>query len=314
MFFHFALTVILALRFLIVVLSAYKQIRAQSKDVLCDVGEDNFDKAFHFLRPGIDRTHIHFAYSLNVFMLVIQGNADLGPRLSEVEVQNALDFCAGLFTPVNPDVANGLRKHLEGLDGDPFSAPRPEEARANVDDKQTKQNDVAAVPRPGRQRSGTIDVVRRWLGKVSGIPEEVEPESDIRCPPTTPAESGKPSLLSRRRRTVSSTMPSPQDSSQHKCRRNAAALMDLGAPLLPPIAIQSIAKHPSLLPPLEIGSVVEAEAEMQRILQKINARRVIHREHNGLHSLEEEALGAGYTMRLQRGRLGLVHVETLGSG
>ena len=86
--------------------------------------------------------------------------------------------------------------------------------------------------------------------------------------------------------------------------------MDLNAPLLPPIEIQNVARHPSLLPPLEIGSAVEAEAEMQRILEKINARRVIHREHNGLHSLEEESLGAGYRMRLQRGRLGLVQVET----
>ncbi len=86
--------------------------------------------------------------------------------------------------------------------------------------------------------------------------------------------------------------------------------MDLNAPLLPPIEIQNVARYPSLLPPLEIGSAVEAEAEMQRILEKINARRVIHREHNGLHSLEEESLGAGYRMRLQRGRLGLVQVET----
>jgi hypothetical protein len=54
--------------FLIVVLSAYKQIRAQSKDVLCDVGEDNFDKAFSFLRPGTIYTNrcippAHRAYS-----------------------------------------------------------------------------------------------------------------------------------------------------------------------------------------------------------------------------------------------------------
>lgn len=34
------------------VLSAYKQIRAQSVNVLGDVSEDNFDKAFAFLRPG----------------------------------------------------------------------------------------------------------------------------------------------------------------------------------------------------------------------------------------------------------------------
>lgn len=39
-------------RFLVVVLGAYKQMRSQSTDVLSDVGEDNFDKAFSFLRPG----------------------------------------------------------------------------------------------------------------------------------------------------------------------------------------------------------------------------------------------------------------------
>ena len=45
--------------FLVVVLSAYKQIRAQSENVLVDIDEDNFDKAFAFFRPGtfpIDET------------------------------------------------------------------------------------------------------------------------------------------------------------------------------------------------------------------------------------------------------------------
>ena len=39
-------------RFQIVVLSAYKQIRAQNADVLSDVDEDNYDRAFTLLRPG----------------------------------------------------------------------------------------------------------------------------------------------------------------------------------------------------------------------------------------------------------------------
>ncbi|KAH9990960.1 hypothetical protein BJV74DRAFT_772520, partial [Russula compacta] len=280
-------------RFLIVVLSAYKQIRAQSKDVLCDVGEDNFDKAFYFLRP------------------VIQGNADLGPRLSEVEVQSALDFCGGLFTPVNPDAANALRKHLEGLDGNSFPAPSPEKTSVKDIGMEGKQDCAEAVSRPGRKRSGTIDVVRRWWEKVSGIPEEVESGPVTRCPHPTPVAPGKPTLLSRRRGTISGTNPPLQVPGQYQFRTNAAALMDLNAPLLPPIEIQNISRHPSLLPPFEIGSTEEAEAEMQRILEKINARRVIHREHNGLHSLEEEALGSGYRMRLQRGRLGLVHVKAL---
>ena len=40
-------------RFLIVVLSAYKQMKSQGDNILSDVGEDNFDRAFKFLRPGV---------------------------------------------------------------------------------------------------------------------------------------------------------------------------------------------------------------------------------------------------------------------
>lgn len=39
-------------RFLIVVLSAYKQIRSQVTNVLADIDEDNYDRAFDFFRPG----------------------------------------------------------------------------------------------------------------------------------------------------------------------------------------------------------------------------------------------------------------------
>ena len=39
-------------RFLVVVLSAYKQMRAQEQPVLSDFDEDNFDKAFEIIRPG----------------------------------------------------------------------------------------------------------------------------------------------------------------------------------------------------------------------------------------------------------------------
>ena len=223
-------------------------------------------------------------------------------------MQNALDFCAGLFVPVNPSVANALRKHLESFDGDEFLAPSLEETGAKDSTKQTKQDDILAVPRTGRKRSGTIDVVRRWLETVSRIAEEVESEPATHLPPTILAAPTRPSLLSRRRGTVSGTLPPLRAGGQSESHRGAAALMDPNAPFLPPIEIHQIARYPALLPPLEISSAAEAEAEMQRILEKINARRVIHREHNGLHSLEEESLGAGYRMRLQRGKLGLVRV------
>ena len=39
-------------RFLVVVLTAYKQIRSQKEYVLSDIDEDNFDRAFKFFRPG----------------------------------------------------------------------------------------------------------------------------------------------------------------------------------------------------------------------------------------------------------------------
>ncbi|KAF9524017.1 FAD binding domain-containing protein [Crepidotus variabilis] len=72
-------------RFQVVVLSAYKQIRSQSDDVLSDIDEDNYDRAFAYLRP------------------VIQGASDMGARLSETELQKSLDFCVKLFNPTSPE-------------------------------------------------------------------------------------------------------------------------------------------------------------------------------------------------------------------
>ncbi|KAF9075633.1 hypothetical protein BDP27DRAFT_1212578 [Rhodocollybia butyracea] len=69
----------------LLVLSAYKQMRAQSVDALSDVDEDNFDRAFTLLRP------------------VIQGASDMGCRLSESELQRSLDFCINLFNPTSPE-------------------------------------------------------------------------------------------------------------------------------------------------------------------------------------------------------------------
>lgn len=254
-----AAVVIVALRFLIVVLSAYKQIQAQSKDVLCDVGEDNFNRAFDFLRPGsIDHSYSHFPNSSHIFPLVIQGNADIGPRLSEGEVQNALDFCAGLFNPVNPSVVDKLRKHLEDLDRDTFLTHGLEKTVAKdvASGELTKQDGELAVPSLG------------------GRPTHI--------PPTMPAGPGTLSF------------------------ENVTLLMDPSSPLLPVEEVRNVARNPSLHLLLENGSAMEAQAEVQRVLERMNARRFIHREHIGLHCIEDESLGAGYRMRLERGRLGLV--------
>ncbi|KAI5117936.1 hypothetical protein M0805_009444 [Coniferiporia weirii] len=72
-------------RFLLVVLSAYKQIRAQEQPILADFDEDNFDRAFAFFRP------------------VIQGAADVDKRLSQDELSKTLEFCTHAFEPTLPE-------------------------------------------------------------------------------------------------------------------------------------------------------------------------------------------------------------------
>lgn len=49
-------------RFLLVVLSAYKQIRNQNQAVLSDLGEDNLDRAFAHFRPGKKIKKISFSH------------------------------------------------------------------------------------------------------------------------------------------------------------------------------------------------------------------------------------------------------------
>jgi len=73
-------------RFLLVVLGTYKQIRNQSIDVMSDVDEDNFDRAFDLIRP------------------VIQGTADVGKTLTDDELDKTMDFCRNVFAPTNPEM------------------------------------------------------------------------------------------------------------------------------------------------------------------------------------------------------------------
>lgn len=84
-------------RFLLVVLGVYKQIRSQETAVLYDVDEDNFDKAFHFLRP------------------VIQGCADADEGLTEAELQSTLDFCRNVFAPTQPETHEAAIQRLGSL-------------------------------------------------------------------------------------------------------------------------------------------------------------------------------------------------------
>ncbi|PCH36715.1 FAD/NAD(P)-binding domain-containing protein [Wolfiporia cocos MD-104 SS10] len=154
-------------RFLVVVLSAYKQIHAQSTNVLADIEEDNFDKAFAFLRP------------------VIQGGAEMGARLSEDELQQALDFCVHLFSPTSPEQHEAVRQKLqelqredsslEGLGADLLDvrAPLIDPARLDAVSKRRPQRISTGAPTSrGLQSAGNKDAdvdseVKMVLDKVN---------------------------------------------------------------------------------------------------------------------------------------------------
>ncbi|KAF7759719.1 hypothetical protein Agabi119p4_11414 [Agaricus bisporus var. burnettii] len=70
-------------RFLMIVLSAYRQMRSQELPVLSDIDTDNFDKAFDLFRP------------------VIQGDVDVKKPLSEDSLRQTIDFCTQAFEPAS---------------------------------------------------------------------------------------------------------------------------------------------------------------------------------------------------------------------
>ncbi|KAJ7121941.1 putative halogenase [Mycena filopes] len=84
-------------RFLLVVLSAYRQITSQSVPVLSDIDEDNFDRAFDFIRP------------------VIQGTADTpaDPTVTEEMLQNTMDFCEHALGLTDPEMHESVKARLE---------------------------------------------------------------------------------------------------------------------------------------------------------------------------------------------------------
>ncbi|KAL8906365.1 MAG: hypothetical protein Q9207_002077 [Kuettlingeria erythrocarpa] len=85
-------------RFLLVVLSALKQIREGDEAVLSDFDEDGFDRAFAFFRP------------------IIQGTSDIGNgKLSQEEVCKTVDFCFQAFKPVDEAEKQKVLKKLESV-------------------------------------------------------------------------------------------------------------------------------------------------------------------------------------------------------
>lgn len=82
-------------RFLLVVLSAMKQIRKSDEPILSDWDEDGFDRAFAFFRP------------------IIQGTADVSGKLTQDELSKTIDFCLNAFQHHDSDQRDAMIKKLQ---------------------------------------------------------------------------------------------------------------------------------------------------------------------------------------------------------
>ncbi|KAK6984817.1 putative halogenase [Favolaschia claudopus] len=82
-------------RFMLAVLGVYKQMKAQESDVLSDIGEDNFDRAFEFLRP------------------VVLGGADTDSSVTEDMVQTTIDFFSNVLGTTNPDMHESVAQRVD---------------------------------------------------------------------------------------------------------------------------------------------------------------------------------------------------------
>lgn len=88
-------------RFLLVVMSAMKQIRKQDEPVLSDWDDDGFDVAFDAFRPIIQGT----------------ADADVGGRLTQGEVNKTVDFCMNAFQDTTPEERAKVLARLQELNG-----------------------------------------------------------------------------------------------------------------------------------------------------------------------------------------------------
>jgi len=106
--------------------------------------------------------------------------------------------------------------------------------------------------------------------------------------------------------------------------------MDVHAPLIDPQIIEAATREqPTPRSASDAGNAAPdlqsnarnattdagSEVDVKTVLEKVNARRMIHSEQgNGVHNFEDEPLGqsdagGGWVAKLEKGRLGLIHAD-----
>lgn len=107
-------------RFLLVVMTAMKQIRGGDEPVLSDWDEDGFDVAFDAFRPStafLLRTR--FLGEVTYFFVVIQGtaDADVVGKLNHDEIVKTVDFCLNAFKETSPEERKKVLDKVAAMNG-----------------------------------------------------------------------------------------------------------------------------------------------------------------------------------------------------
>lgn len=94
-------------RFLLVVMSATKQIRGGEQNILSDWDDDGFDIAFDAFRPSMPHflSNYRLKSPLTIYIIVIQGtaDADVSGKLTHEQVVKTVDFCLEAYKETSPE-------------------------------------------------------------------------------------------------------------------------------------------------------------------------------------------------------------------
>lgn len=134
-------------RFLLVVMTALRQIRKGDEPVLSDFDEDGFDRAFGFFRPSEWTTYlpashpsIHskpsHANSPLTSEIVIQGiaDADVGGKLTQSVISQSVEFCFHAFEDISPEARNAVLEKLDRVKANPDVETKQDLEKLNEDE------------------------------------------------------------------------------------------------------------------------------------------------------------------------------------
>ncbi|KAK8134770.1 tryptophan halogenase domain-containing protein [Apiospora sp. TS-2023a] len=149
-------------RFLVVVSSALKQIRASDQPVLHDFDEESFERAFDLFRP------------------VIQGqvDSDVKGSLTQAEISKTLEFCFKAFAHVSFEDKEALVQKLKtlGLDGDAYDASN-RQALAELEKKLTPEEQAILQTLKGRRMvrsEDSLNIDNFTLDSIDGLAPRLE--------------------------------------------------------------------------------------------------------------------------------------------